>query len=350
MRTRLLCSFFIALFAILPAAAQNTTVRILFYTGDVSVKSGRSSAKASIGQQLGSKDEVTVGRGGTLQLSVNGKVIKYNRAGRVKVADAIKRAGSGENTAVANTVRTLAAASGADREKRTSKAGATRIDDSSAITAEQRRRMRDEITNAANDELRNRTGIKDPLGEAQRAARLIFGEDDMIILEPRASAIPSGPVRFRWLRSPTAGSYIVSVRDYRGEEIFRSETTDTSLVWEHPALTPEVVYTWSLIDTRNNLHRTGAIFHGLSDSADAALHAGTEAIRSELGADNPALPLILGAFYADAGCHGEAARLFTEGAKFNGQHFDEFMRRACEEYRYGMYMPDEEVSAIYMER
>lgn len=350
MHRHLLQFIIITLLAAASAAAQSTTVRILFYTGTVTVKAGKSSGQATLGQQLGAKDEITIGRGGTLQLSVNGKVIKYNQAGKVKVSDAIKRAGSGENAAVANTVRTLAAASGADREKRTSQAGATRINDSSKIVAEQKKRIQDDITTAANEELRDRTGIDDPLGKAGEASRLILGENDMIILEPRSSAISSGPVRFRWLRSPTAGGYVVSVKNYLGEEVFHRESSDTSLLWESPSLAPDVVYTWSLMDARNNLHRTGTTFHRLADSADAAVRAGAEDIRRELGADNPAIPLVLGAYYADAGCHGEAARLFTEAAATSTQHYNEFMNRACEQYRYGMFMPEEEIIAVYRGR
>lgn len=350
MNRHLLHILIITLLATISAVAQNTTVRILFYTGTVTVKAGKNTGPATLGQQLGAKDEITIGRGGTLQLSVNGKVIKYNQAGKVKVSDAIKRAGSGENAAVANTVRTLAAASGADREKRTSQAGATRMDDSSTIIAEQKKRIQDEITTAANNELRNRTGIDDPLGKASEAARLILGEDDMIILEPRSCAISSGPIRFRWLRSPTAGGYIVSVKNYLGDEVFRRESSDTSLLWEAPSLAPDIVYTWSLIDARNSLHRTGTTFHRLSDSADAIVRTGAEDIRRELGADNPATPLVLGAYYADVGCYGEAARLFTEAAAASTQHYNEFMSRACEQYRYGMFMPEEEILAVYRGR
>ncbi len=350
MRSRLLLPLLIALLAGVSASAQNTTVRVLFYTGEVTVKSGKSSQKASIGQQLEPRDELTLPRGGTVQLSVNGKVIKYSKAGKVRVADAIKRAGTGENSAVANTVRTLAAASGADRNNRSSQAGATRLDDSSNVVTKGKKKIKKKIASEANREIAERTGIDDPLGKAEKIATLITGENDMIILAPRSTAIPSGPVRFRWLRSPSAGSYIVSVKNYLGEEIFRQETADTSLEWHNAELPPEVIYTWTLTDTKNKLHGTGAMFHRLADSADAALRSGTEAIRAELGADNPALPLMLAACYADNGCYGDAARLYTEGAQASRQHYRELMLRACDQYLYQMYMPEEEVMAVYRGR
>jgi hypothetical protein len=329
------------------ATAQTPTVRILFYTGNVTVKSGKGSQKAAIGQQVGPRDEIAIPAGGTLQLSVNGKVVKYAQAMKLKVSDAIKRAGSGENAAVANTVRTLAAASGADRSGRTSQAGATRATDSSRLLVKGKKQVLHDARNAANDELQRRTGIEDPLGKAEQAARYVVGEDDMIILEPRSTSVPSGPVRFRWLRAPSAEGYKVSVKNYLGEEVFSGETKDTTLLWNDPKLPGEVIYTWTLSDTRNGLHNTGALFHRLGDSLDAVVRQGAGDIRRELGDDNPALPLVLGEFYADNGCYGEAANYFTMGALASKQHFNEFMARACDQYQYEMYMPEEEVKVVY---
>lgn len=351
MRTIILRALLLGIIAALPiatpAAAQNATVRILFFTGNVTVRSSQGQTKAAIGMQLAPRDEVTIAGGATLQLSINGKVIKYSQPAKVRVSDAIKRAGKGENQAVANTVRTLAAASGADRSGRTSKAGATRADDSSRLVANGTKLVTKEISNAANDELADRTGIDDPLGKAKDVAKLITGEDDMIILEPRSTAVTAEPLRFRWLRSPTAGGYIVTVKNYLGEEIFRQETDDTTLVWNGAQLSPEVIYSWTLTDKKNSMHGTGAIFHRLSDSVAAAVKSGATAIARELGDDNPALPIVLGAFYADNGCYGEAARFFTSGALQSKQHFDELMRRACDQYQYQIYMRDEEVRAVY---
>src|ERR1044072_6481411 len=105
---------------VMMAAATTATlaapvVRILFFTGNVSVKSGGATGKARIGQVLEAKDEVTLTGNASLQLSVDCKVGKYTKAGKVQDENAIKRARSSENIVVANTVRTLAGASGADR-------------------------------------------------------------------------------------------------------------------------------------------------------------------------------------------------------------------------------------------
>ncbi|MEO5930281.1 MAG: hypothetical protein ABIR47_10150 [Candidatus Kapaibacterium sp.] len=329
------------------AWGQSTTVRILFYTGNVTVRTANGSAKAAIGTQLGAKDEVTIASGGTLQLSVNGKVIKYNQPAKLKVADAIKRAGNGENAAVANTVRTLASASGADRSRRSSQAGATRLDDSSHLIADAKDHVIHDARDMANQELTERTGIDNPLDKVESAVRALAGADDMIILEPRSTAVPSGPVRLRWLRSPTAGGYTISVKNYLGDEIFSRQTNDTEIVWADSKLPPEEIFTWTLTDSKNTLHNAGAYFHRLNDSTDAAVRAGESAIRKELGDDNPALPLVLGEYYSDNGCHGAAARYFTSGAAKSTQHYQEFMGRACDQYQFEMNVPADEIQLIY---
>ena len=119
------------------------------------------------------------------------------------------------------------------------------------------------------------------------------------------------------------------------------------MLWNDPKLPGEVIYTWTLSDTRNGMHNTGALFHRLGDSLDGVVRQGTVEIRRELGEDNPALPLVLGEFYADNGCYGEAANYFTMGATASKQHFNEMMARACDQYQYQMYMPEEEVQRVY---
>jgi hypothetical protein len=177
--------------------------------------------------------------------------------------------------------------------------------------------------------------------------RALAGADDMVILEPRSTAVLSGPVRLRWLRSPTSGGYIVSVKNYLGDEIFSRQTNDTEIVWSDAKLPPEEIFTWTLTDTRNPLHNTGAYFHRLDDSTDAAVRVGESAIRKELGDDNPALPLVLGEYYSDNGCHGAAARYFTSGAAKSTQHYEEFMDRACDQYQFEMNMPADELRLVY---
>ncbi len=349
MYSRALLCIAVAVVAAASASAQNTAIHILFYTGKVTVTSGKTSRKASIGLELAARDELRVGRGGSVQISVNGKVIQYSQAGKVRVADAIKRAGTGENTAVATTVGAIAATTGADREPRTDKEGTTRLEEVSQRGRQKKKKATREITATANRNVAERAGIEEPPGTAERIGTASVDQEDMIILEPRSTAVSSGPILFRWLRSTSAGNYIVAVKNYLGEEIFRRETSDTALIWESPGLTPEIIYTWTLTDANNAHHGTGAMFHRLADSADAMLRTGLEEIRRELGSTNPAMPLILGAFYADIGCYGQAARCYTEGARTSKQHYREFMHRACNEYLYEIYMPEEEVLAVYRE-
>jgi hypothetical protein len=341
-----LCSALALMLLVVPAMANDPVVRVLFYTGDVTVKSGGSTDRAKLGQSLTAKDEVTLSGNATLQLSINGKVIKYSKPMKLRVADAIKRAGQGENLVVANTLRTLAAASGADRSGRTSVAGATRADDTSHLLSEGERRAKEEAASKVNSEVGSRIGIEDPLGTLTKAHDLLRGEQ-MVILEPRSTAVEKGGVQFRWLRNADAQSYVVSVKNYTGDEIFRIETKDTMAVWESPQIAPEAIYNWSVEDPDNALRNASATFHQLSDAEDADLKHGISAIRKELGESNPALPLMLGAFYSDKGCYGEAARCYTEGALKSQEHFDDFMSRAIDEYQYNMSMPENELQAVY---
>jgi hypothetical protein len=327
-------------------ALATPVVRILFFTGNVSVKSGGTTNKARIGQMLEAKDEVTLTGNATLQLSVDGKVVKYTKPAKVKVADAIKRAGSGENLVVANTVRTLAGASGADRNDRTSVAGATRADDSSQILTQVRDKAVDEAGRTVEDEITRRTGIENP-GQVLTDARNTLAGQPLLVLEPRSTAVPGGPITFRWLRNPDVTSLKVTVKDYMGEEVFSQTTTDTFVVWQNPTLLPEAIYSWSLDDPGNVLRTASASFHQLSADATGELQRGEADIKKELGKDNPALPLILGAYYSDHGCYGAAARAYTSGAMQTREHRDEFMERAVEEYRYNMFMTPEEVQRIY---
>jgi|GEM_PF-2034584 len=315
------------------------TVRVLFFTG--SVTSGGSSVR--IGQQLSPSAEVSVGSGATLQLSINGKVMRYDRPGRVKVADAVRRAGRGENSAVANTVRTLAAASGADRAGRTSQAGATRLDGDSSQAGRWVSVGVEAGRNAMNDELKSRTGLENPLSYVDAAVKEIYGEDDMVVLEPRASAVPAGPVLFRWLRSPTANGYVVIVRNHVGDEIYRTETRDTTVTWSTATLEPGVYYSWELEDKGNALHNARAMFSRLTEADDHKLTADVAAVKQELGENNPALPLVMGGVYAEHRCYGQATRSFQQGATATPEHARELNGRALDVYEYDMYLSPREM-------
>jgi hypothetical protein len=336
----------LALAMAVPALANDPVVRILFYTGNVTVQSGGASSRAQLGQALTAKDEVVIGSGASLQLSVNGKVVKYNAPLKLRVADAIKRAGNGENMVVANTVRTLAAASGTARSSRTSVAGATRADDSSHLIEDTRQHVTTQATSTLNTEIANRTGIDDPAAVLNRAKELVTGEN-LVVLEPRSTAIPDGPVIFRWLRSPGTAGYVISVKNYVGDEVFRTTVHDSMFVWTGASLTPEAIYNWTLEDENNSLRNASASFHQLDAAADGDLKKGEKELRKEIGEKNPALPMVLAAYYSENGLFGEAARFYTLAALQSPEHFDELMERASDEYKFNMYLSDQEINAIY---
>lgn len=328
--------------------AQTPTVRVLFYTGSVALNGG---AKPTIGQQVSGHDAFTLGAGATLQLSVNGKVIKFAQAARVVVADVIKRAGKGENAAVANTMRTLAAASSADKGQRTSQAGATRVEGGESEAAIKAREAAEAEARArAEAELRQRTGIENPIDLAGDLGTMANHNERLVILEPRSTAVPPGPVRFRWLRSASASRYVVSVKDHTGREIYRTETDDTTAAWDGTVLEPEAIYEWTLTNARDESMSGKASFNRLSTAEAADVRNGVEAIRSALGADNPALGLMLGAFYGEHGCGGAAARCYTEAALATPEHYREFMQHAAAIYREPVGLDDEELRAVFAEQ
>jgi hypothetical protein len=325
--------------------AEDPTIRVLFFTGDVTVTSGKTSTPARIGQTLSKTDVVVLKKNATVQLSLNGKVIKYAKPAKLKMADVIKRAGTGENAVVANSVRTLAAASGAARESRTSRAGATRLTDSSSL-ADAKNNAIDRTRNEANAQIGSATGIDDPLGKAEKILNDMSGPA-LVVLEPRSTAVSRGPIRFRWLHTPGVERYILTVKNYLGDELFRTETSDTTFLWEWAALQPDAVYTWTLGNVGNPLQRSTVTFHQLNEPQDSAVRAAMEEVRKEIADEqDPALMLLQATIYSDNGCYGEAARLFTACAMSSPQHFTEFMDMAREEYRFNMFIPEEEVAVI----
>lgn len=331
------------------ATAGAQTVRVLYYSGDVKVTSGGATGDARLGQHLKKEDRVKIGSGGSIQLSVDGKVLKYASPMTLKISDAIARAGTGENSVVANSARTLAGASGAGRSSRTSVAGATRASEKGKEGYVYMDSLQTEAVNTGtmrlNSEVESITGIGDAAGLIRKVADGMKREA-LILLQPRSTAVSSGPVRFRWRKAPGVSTYVVSVRNYLGDEIFRSETADTTLVWNDPVLDPEAIYSWSLTDGNSPSNNYGASFYRLPETENSILQDGIAGVRAELGEDNPALPLILGTFYSDNGCYGQAAEMFTQGALAGDEHRDIYWEMACEQYLYNMFIPVEEAFRI----
>lgn len=345
MRSGLYLGLFMCATIAASAVGYAQTVRVLYYTGDVQVVRGGSTTKARLGEQLKQNDKVKIGSSSTLQLSIDGKVLKYSKAMTLKVSDAIARAGKGENSVVANTARTLAGASGAGRNARTSVAGATRASGKEEAGMAYVDSLEMEAVNTSsmrlNSELESMTGIGDPIGVLRKASDEMRSEA-LIILQPRSTAVSPGPVRFRWKKSAGVKTYVVTVKNYLGDEVFRSETSDTSLLWNEPGLEPEEIYTWRLSEKASPSNAYGASFHRLSQTDSAILMQGITGILEELGPENPAVPLILGTFYSDIGCYGEAAETFTAGALASEDHGGTLWEMACEQYLFNMFVPVEE--------
>lgn len=347
---RRLFSLSLCTIALLTAtASQAQTVRVLYYSGDVTVNRGTSSAKARLGEQLKKDDKVKIGASSSLQLSIDGKVLKYTKAMTLKISDAIARAGKGENSVVANSARTLAGASGAGRNARTSVAGATRASEKDKTGLAYIDSLEMEAVNTGsmrlNSKVESMTGISDPIGMLRKASEEMQSEA-LIILQPRSTAVSPGPIRFRWRRTPTIDACIVSVKNHLDQEIFRQETSDTTLLWNNPAVEPEAVYTWQLIEKANPSNAYSASFHRLSSTDSTILMSGLVSVMEELGTDNPALPLIMGTFYSDLGCYGEAAETFTQGALASEEHAGTYWELVCEQYLFNMFVPVEEAIKI----
>lgn len=325
------------------------TVRVAFFSGSVTVKSGSTTAKARLGQQVKGDQKIVVGQGATLQLSVNGKVLRYTTPATLSVPDVVKRAGSGENSVVANSVRTLAGASGAGRSSRTSMAGATRAEgevetgyfDSLQTDAVNTGTMR------INGELSDATGIEDALGLLTKTADRMKRES-IVILQPRSTGITQDPILFRWVGSADITTYVVSLQDDKGDEVYRAETKDTAHIWDGAAtLAKETIYTWRVADKDHPGNRWGATFHILSNAENTRVVEGRTALMTELGgAENPAHVLLLGSYYSDNDLYGQAAELFTTGALTQSEHAGTYRELACDQYLYNIFMPLEEAYRV----
>ena len=345
------CTSLLLLTALSSTELAAQTVRVAFFSGSVTVKSGTKSTKARLGQQVKKNDKVVVGRGATLQLSVNGKVLRYTKPATLKVSDVIKRAGSGENSVVANSVRTLAGASGAGRSSRTSMAGATRVEGEGAETGYFDSIRTDAVNTSTmriNGELSEATGIDDALGLLTRAVDEMKRES-IVILQPRSTGVTHDPLLFRWVGSADITTYVVTVMDHLGNEIYRAETKDTAHLWNEAAatLSREAIYTWRVADKDRPGNRWGATFHLISDENNKKMVEGKAALLEELGGtENPAHVMLLGSFYSDNDLYGQAAELFTTGAITQPEHAGTYRELACDQYLYNIFMPLEEAYRV----
>lgn len=319
---------FVALSA--TALAGDPVIQVLFYNGQVTLKNDGAEQSIRIGQELSIEDQILVGKGSSIQISINGKVATLGaRRTPQRVGDALEKIGEQSNPGVARAIENLASA--------------TRLlqihhqEESIPLLA-----SLDGGAGAPIDE-EAEEGIL-TLPKTVRMARL--RNSQAVILEPRATAVTRGPLRFSWLAAANVDTYLVRVRDRYNEEIFRYQTADTTFVWEGATLFAESEYTWELSSVDDTLTPVKASFRRLNDLAGMGVEGGESQIRLELGNNNPALPVILAAHFASRGCHADAARYYLDGARRNPEHAQMLIALAVDQYRSNMGVPESEIDAI----
>lgn len=279
---------------------RNEEVRVVYFTGDVSIVDTTSSVPVSFGMLVNIDLQVAIGRGATVQFAVDGKLAEFARPGRINWSDIVRRATGEPNEELMSALRVIAAqhssmASSSTNPARIHAAVAAAIDPSMRVAGS------------------SSTGI-------------------IIPLEPRSTAVTRGPLHFRWLRSEDSATYRVIVRNRYDEEVLRHETTDTSFVFESAMLLVGSEYSWSIASVSDSDHAVTSVFHRIDDLRGMRLEGGESRIRMALGSENPALPIMLGAHFALHGCAGDAARQFTTAALRTPEHFDRLLRLAREQY------------------
>jgi hypothetical protein len=281
--------------------APANEVRLVYYSGDVAVRDSAAQLPLALGMLIDSTHVVTVPRGASLQLAVDGRIVVIERAATLRRADIVRRASGETNEELMAALRSLGAqgehtASTMVSPARVQAALATAISPSTVYAS-----------------MRPTTG-------------------SLIPLEPRQTAVTRGPVRFRWLRQEDSATYRVIVRDRYRDEVFRAETSDTTVIWESAVLFVGTEYEWTLARVDDSLEVVASLFERLDDLKGMRLEGGESRIRLALGSENPALPLVLGAHFALHGCYADAVRWYTTAALRNPEHFDRFMRLARELY------------------
>jgi hypothetical protein len=283
-----------------PEPDRPEEVRVIYYSGDVAVRDTATALPIAFGMLVDSLHSIVVGRGASVQVAVDGRVVVLERPGRFSRAEIIRRAGGEKNEELMAALRLLA-----------EKADVT---SSSAVSP-----ARLQAAFAAAIAPSARTAASAPTGM-------------LVPLEPRNTAVTRGPLHFRWLNGASGATYRVVVRDRFDQEVLRHETSDTSFVWESAVLFTGTEYTWSLARVDDSSAAVASTFHRLDDLQGMRLEGGESRIRLALGSENPALPLALGAHFAGLGCYGDAARQFTTAALRTPEHFDRLLRLAREQY------------------
>jgi hypothetical protein len=283
-----------------PAAERPTEVRVIYYTGNVAITDSTTALPIALGMLIDSTDVVRIGRGATMQLAVDGRVVTLQRPSSVTRAEIIRRAVGEPNEELMAALRALAAHGSF-------------------------------MANTAVSPARVQAALAAAITPTARAASPSHTRM-LVPLEPRNTSVVRGPLHFRWLRSDPNATYRVVVRDRYDAEVFRAETSDTIVTWESAVLFVGSDYTWSLTRVDDSVTAITSTFRRLDDIQGMRLEGGESRIRLALGSENPALPVILGAHFALHGCYAEAVRQYTTAALRTPEHFDRFLRLAREQY------------------
>jgi hypothetical protein len=282
------------------ASTRPLEVRVVYYSGDVSLHDTAGDRPVALGVLVDSLTSVAVGRNASVQLAVDGRLVVLDRPGMLRRSEIVRRAGGEANEELMAALRSLAG--------------------------------QDEILmSAAMNPARVHAAIAAAMAPSARGAGTSV-TGTLIPLEPRATAVTRGPLRFRWLRSADSTTYHVVVRDRFDNEVFRGETADTFMTWESADLFVGSEYTWTLSRSNDSIAGVTSTFHRLDDLQGMRLEGGESRIRIALGSENPALPIVLGAHFALHGCYADAARQYTTAALRTPEHFDRFLRLARELY------------------
>ncbi len=291
-------------------------VRIVCFEGSVHLQHDSVEEAASVPRRLDSNIIVEVGRGGSIELSVNGAIVHFRGRRRLRYSTIVDAAGDRSNAAVERSLLELDDL----RPEVDSMMAAETLQSASRSNGDSTGGDLTGIGRLAADRSDSAT-VDDGSIIASAAAQLQrqIGAlpDTLLILQPRSTTVLRAPLEFRWLRHDGVDTFAIRVVNELGQVVLRTRTRDTSFVWQDAAahLFPGVHYTWTLADAGDTNRTVSARFHPADDVLGPRAESGESSIRLELGNDNPALAMLIGAHYQRLGFYNEASRFYTVAAR-----------------------------------
>src|SRR5688500_15535859 len=149
-----------------PEAAKPAEVRVIYFSGDVTLLDTSGVRPISFGMLVDSMQAITVSRGGKVQLAVDGRVVDITRAGTVKRSEIIRRAKGDKNEELMAALRIIAA-------------------------------QGDFVASNAVSAARVQAAVVAAMAPSARVASA-SSTGIIVPLEPRSTAVTRGPLRFRW--------------------------------------------------------------------------------------------------------------------------------------------------------